>query len=720
MLCDGSSSCCTLHLLGVVAGHLLLAFRFSEWSSNTASSETGYHVRSHHATMASSSTAPSTPEQLSTPRRVAMNRSFTVPPKLAATRATQPEIGAAEGIETLYVHPRANIVKFTTGSLSRPSSAGSPRARQQQGDTGTLPWKVAGESTLAAGPLEIYRVPGSVSFLHSGALLHAILPRSQCWCVDGVSIFALRVLADTYYRIELPGDTPEDLERVEALKVTLKKVLFFERTPCPFAREFTVELPEQDEKAVKLGRRKSSGPAKKWRLQKAYSWKPEGWEGDLTEDVRERQASAGSTEEDEETDSADVSQDDVKPIPRRDSREEEVVAPKMPTRTPVRELAALRSVTAPPQLSLRSTPPSRIGEPVTLERPSQAPRRSDSPGVGKIDAKRLSTFQAIPTDMPPSPPDSSAGAESRDLNGEAPEQPTENDPIESFGEDQDTGVASSDAETTKLPDRGLAQPAETHSKQQDEDHQSDDPMASGEEQQAAPSPEIIPYDEGSLPRSLAVDQSKVDEQSTRHNDLSHANALNKFKTAESIPSIDKEETKPPKSAKHERMRTPSDPYAAIQARIEARRSIGGANLASTQSAASKSSSSSASSSTTTIASRLSAKPSRPNLNNQRSLTTALVNKACAIFLGPPAHLVALMLKIAARFADGAFGNVFLVESPLGSPRRVPGSFYVDEEDEDLAYGDEEEDDFGVPLRSPVRVTGLRERGANARHAWGVE
>ena len=78
-----------------------------------------------------------------------------------------------------------------------------------------------------------------------------------------------------------------------------------------------------------------------------------------------------------------------------------------------------------------------------------------------------------------------------------------------------------------------------------------------------------------------------------------------------------------------------------------------------------------------------------------------------------------MLKIAARFADGAFGNVFLVESPLGSPRRVPGSFYVDDDDDDLAYGDGDEDDFGVPLRSPVRVTGLRERETHAR-AWGVE
>lgn len=60
--------------------------------------------------------------------------------------------------------------------------------------------------------------------------------------MDGVSTFAFRVLPETYYRIELPGATEEDLELVEALKETPKKVLFYERTPCPFARGPTVNL----------------------------------------------------------------------------------------------------------------------------------------------------------------------------------------------------------------------------------------------------------------------------------------------------------------------------------------------------------------------------------------------------------------------------------------------------------------------------------------------
>ena len=61
--------------------------------------------------------------------------------------------------------------------------------------------------------------------------------------------------------------------------------------------------------------------------------------------------------------------------------------------------------------------------------------------------------------------------------------------------------------------------------------------------------------------------------------------------------------------------------------------------------------------------------------------------------------------------------MFYVESPIDSPRKVPGSYYLSGDDvlEDLE-SDWEEDDFGVPLRSPVRlasrsesVDGLRER-----------
>ncbi|KAL9104343.1 MAG: hypothetical protein Q9163_000689 [Psora crenata] len=100
------------------------------------------------------------------------------------------------------------------------------------------------ETLFAHGPLRIYRVLGSVAFLNSGNILQPILAKSQCWCVDGVSKFVLRIRPNTYYRMELPYKTLQDKETVELFKDVLSSVLQYEKTPCPFKRGFTVDLPE--------------------------------------------------------------------------------------------------------------------------------------------------------------------------------------------------------------------------------------------------------------------------------------------------------------------------------------------------------------------------------------------------------------------------------------------------------------------------------------------
>ncbi|KAK6388562.1 hypothetical protein LTR65_007718 [Meristemomyces frigidus] len=623
-------------------------------------------------------TAPSTPEN--TPRRLAMNRSFTVPSKLAAASRTAPtaEIGAAEGIETLYVHPSASIIKFTTsGPGSRPSSsAGSPRSSSQQTSV-ALPWASPLERTLAAGPLEIYRVPGSVSFLHSGALLHAILPRSQCWCVDGVSKFALRVLQDTYYRIELPGETPEDLERVEELKVTLQKVLFYERTPCPFARRFSVELPE--ERKEKVHRRKSHGPAKRWTLDREYSWKPERGE---EANRRESESSVGSG-------SAQSSEDEARVGAQRELAENRLAGTpqladeareQLDMSTPPRPkaLTAVRSITAPPQLTTRSTPPSRIRTHLAADGAVDVSEPTSISST-RLNPARLRTFQAIPTDMPPSPPDSSAGIElvetplrMQELNLEAVQLPVEDHNVEMARVDNSVHHESlSEAESV----------------------------------------------EHDISEDLSNDDAHSSRELNAHAQPPHA-------------KDDHQNTTPTKPA------APEDPFAAIQARILARRSIGGTTSyharktsPTQESTSTSSSSSSSSSSTATLASRRSESAHR----QKQAFTTALVQKAASVFLGPPAHLVAIMLRIAARFANGAFGSSFVVASPAGS-KHVPGSFNLESIDADELEGEgeeeeeewEEEDDFGVPLRSPIRLAALSGSngdgigGARARRGWDVE
>lgn len=730
-----------------------------------------------------STTAPSTPEN--TPRKVALNRSFTLPAKVATSSRTNPtaEIGAAEGIETLYVHPNCKVIKFASAGASRPaSSAGTPSPRSSS--NGKLPWATLTEQTLAAGPLEIYRVPGSVSFLHSGALLHAILPRSNCWCVDGVSKFAMRVLPDTYYRIELPGDTPSDLEKVEECKDTLKKVLHYERTPCPFARTFTVDLPEEIE-VKKTRRRRSHGAARKWKLDRAYSWKPEdgllpSQGGDSEESLESTTGSdgEGSSSNEDTRSGASESRDAVMPI-------------QTPSRPSVKERARglnLRSVTAPPQMPLQlpaSRPRTSMAGEVRLAPRDRDRSRSRSPVQEAEDAAgqptTLRPFQSIPTDMPPSPPDSSAGldfsntehslrtplpelstpvdvhASLRDAARDTSAEPLKKDCVEQRARDpvgtSDGSLAHADQlESTTIavqnseaedgtPNSILSAFATPHAQEEDvfvtasfreevdqerggheflqgpdtlesvdNGHQSASPSPSAKRRcESEPETGLEPVAGGELPDvHVDDDAAAIDSDNDGDKAFSDVQAPVSAQEADAEPA-----TKP-------------DPYAQIQARIQARRSIGGTtSFHPTRKSPTRQSTSSTASSAS-LSSMRSGLSRRSNSSQpqQQALASALVRKACTVFLGPPAHLVLIMLRIAARFAKGALPSALMFESPAGMSKRVPGSFDLegsDVEDFDFEDADWEEDDFGVPLRSPIRVAVSRELGDGSmlreRKAW---
>ena len=63
--------------------------------------------------------------------------------------------------------------------------------------------------------------------------------------MDGHSVFVLRIRQDSYYRMELPFETDEDKDRIEQFKSVLSQVLHYEKTQCPFTRSFEVDLPER-------------------------------------------------------------------------------------------------------------------------------------------------------------------------------------------------------------------------------------------------------------------------------------------------------------------------------------------------------------------------------------------------------------------------------------------------------------------------------------------
>ncbi|KAK4187846.1 inheritance of peroxisomes protein 1-domain-containing protein [Podospora australis] len=171
------------------------------------------------------------------PRRV-----FTAPvPAALETNPAQPASAVTGIVDTLYDHPNVKIVSFSAGSHHLTVG---PRAHEVE--PGTLSWFSQLERTIAVGPFRIYRAPGSVAFLSCGSALQPILPKSQAWCVDEESSkFILQIRRPQYWRIEVPVDEAEDQQRAQVLREVFDKILQFEKTECPFKRSFTVELPER-------------------------------------------------------------------------------------------------------------------------------------------------------------------------------------------------------------------------------------------------------------------------------------------------------------------------------------------------------------------------------------------------------------------------------------------------------------------------------------------
>jgi hypothetical protein len=87
----------------------------------------------------------------------------------------------------------------------------------------------------------------------------------------------------------------------------------------------------------------------------------------------------------------------------------------------------------------------------------------------------------------------------------------------------------------------------------------------------------------------------------------------------------------------------------------------------------------------------------------KQFTAALIRKTYEIVLGPPAHLVQIMLRIAANISDGVFSfNTYRVQP---AAEKIPCSWESDDEDDEWP----EEDDFGIPLRTLDDSTAHRRR-----------
>ncbi|KAL9613067.1 MAG: hypothetical protein Q9167_002366 [Letrouitia subvulpina] len=333
--------------------------------------------------------APSTPDN--PPSHPSIRRSFTLPDKLNSSPkfspSPSPSTGVAGAIDTLYTHHAARIVFFSlmVEGPRRHSSVEQGHSAQEKDPIGTLPWASLTERTIAAGPLRFYRANESAAFLHSGATLRPILPKSRCWCVDGESKFVLRAGGrNDYYRIELPNSSADDRLKVEELKTTLAKILQYETTPCPFKRGFTVDLPEAPKTRKRPWKPRerpqpaptsdgSPTPNRAHRLwekpdqgmmlesseypspdedQEEFEEQPE----DTTDSMPE--SNVGSSEPGHDSETAEDL--DLTPKDVTQTAKGKVDSYKTPTR-PI-SMSNGRAMTAPPQLNLRTVPLSNAAE----------------------------------------------------------------------------------------------------------------------------------------------------------------------------------------------------------------------------------------------------------------------------------------------------------------------------------------------------------------------
>lgn len=142
-------------------------------------------------------------------------------------------------IEILYSLPDARIVEFKPSNINSYHLSINENIAAQV-EPGTLPWASRFERTIAVGLLHIYRAPGSVAFLNCQNSIRPILPKSQAWCVDGISKIVLRS-PPLFWRIEIPSTSLIEVQRAQELKQVLSQILRFDKTPCPFKKDVSVE-----------------------------------------------------------------------------------------------------------------------------------------------------------------------------------------------------------------------------------------------------------------------------------------------------------------------------------------------------------------------------------------------------------------------------------------------------------------------------------------------
>jgi hypothetical protein len=470
------------------------------------------------------------------------------------------------------------------------------------------------------GVLRIYRVIASnVSFLNSGALLHTIFPRSQCWCVDGRSVFVLRVRQDSYYRIELPYETEDDKDRVSQFTSVLGQVLQYEKTPCPFRRGFEVEIIERPKTPPrKQPRRHPTQRAKKWTFDK--TWVPNSGvrPSSSASDGAFGGSDCGTVSSHDDDDRSSVCTDSSEAVREISQTVSDDITPKPARRLSIADrvnlFQGIRSATVPvvTDRNVSAVSKNRIPEAIP-----ESPRLDDKYQKPVLE-RHISEADSIASSA-----DSFYSVETTQYRSPSPRF---------LDAEPDLSNPWSDL---SLPDHTEMRGRSTHRRK------------ISEITERPPSTDSIDNADPVTP-TLSFHPRMVDAQPSS---APSTPPLVSDSDDESLDMLSLDVATPPDAIRMKRL-TGASQRRAFSPMPQPR------NLFI---------------------------PTKPNIGRQ--FTNALVRKTCELVLGPPAHLVSLMLRIAASISNFGFSTY-----RLRREEKIPCAWESDDEAEWP-----EEDDFGIPL-----------------------
>ena len=439
----------------------------------------------------------------------------------------------------------------------------------------------------------------------------------------------LRIRQDSYYRIEIPHESAEDREKVEQFKTVLPQVLQYEKTRSPFTQSSIVEVPERPKTPP---RRRSIRPpekAKKWLFDK--KWMPEDTSRPAT--PVQGGSDSGTTSSYEE--------DDRSSIADRSDRGEDI--PESPEVNP------------------EVTPPKAQPKPV----PSVLERTKTFQGIRSVTAP---TAMTVPQ---PSVTNASALGE---VNKGVSFQKLENASAKGEAEIVDERKGSIDTQSIM---------SSTESFYSLDTHRSPSPSFEDAEAELVNPWAELPSVQDEEARGRSKHRRQMSELTLRapssepSEEVAPVTPTTQNPVSEAGIHLSSPPSTPPlvSDSDDDSVRPPSVDVPTPPAALRMKRLTGASQKRA-----------------------FSPMPQPQNIFRPparaptKQFTTALIRKTCELVLGPPAHLVQLMLRIAANISDGVFSfNTYRVPR---NTSKIPCSWESSDEDEWP-----EEDDFGIPLRA---------------------